>query len=318
MLISVVIPYHNRESFLPRCLASVLGQTYRPIELILVDNNSTDASADVCREFAEAHSAPDFTVKLLHEGEPGACAARNAGAEACTAQYLSFFDSDDEMSPRFLSDMAEAIALRRADLYVARTLMVMPDGSEKVRRGYGLTSAADQILLGFINTQSFVVSKEFFGLVGRWNKTLMVWNDWELGVRMLLAKPRMEWLGGGPYHRIHRQPLSLTGVGFAHHADALIDSLSAVSGYLHSPSYGRSCSRSLWYLACRAAILSGHLRSEGKDKKSAEVFAMAKRDYRGRPLAFLLLKLLQTYTSAGGRGAWKLAKMIRFLACAGV
>ena len=99
--VSIIIPYYNRERLLERTLRSVKRQTYRPVEIILVDNASTDHSAAVARRFKE-EAEDGMTVHLLRENTPGAAAARNCGLRAAQGEYVYFFDSDDELSEDFL------------------------------------------------------------------------------------------------------------------------------------------------------------------------------------------------------------------------
>lgn len=87
---TVVIPYFNRESFLPRTLDSIAAQTFRPVELILVNNTSTDASERICREFAQKYDRPDFHVILASNNTPGAAHARNTGLRLAKGKWISF------------------------------------------------------------------------------------------------------------------------------------------------------------------------------------------------------------------------------------
>lgn len=106
--VSVVIPIYNAGKYLRECLDSVLAQTYRDIEVILVDDGSTDASAAVCDEYATA----DNRVKVLHKINGGATAARRDGVESATGEYVMFVDADDTID----SDMVEqAILLAAGD-----------------------------------------------------------------------------------------------------------------------------------------------------------------------------------------------------------
>ena len=143
-LFSVVIPYHNREAFLPRTLESVAAQTLRPLQLILVNNGSTDASEQICRTFAETRNRPEFQVILLTDKIRGAAHARNTGLAAATGTWISFFDSDDEMSPDFLQKMKAVFERENCDVVAAATRMVFEDGREKVRSVRYTTSVADQ------------------------------------------------------------------------------------------------------------------------------------------------------------------------------
>ena len=90
-LISVIIPVYNAEKFLDECVASVLGQDYPALEIILVDDGSPDACPGMCDRYAAEHDR----VKTVHQANRGAGLARNAGMEAASGEYIAFVDSDD-------------------------------------------------------------------------------------------------------------------------------------------------------------------------------------------------------------------------------
>jgi len=90
-LLSVVVPVYNVESYLSRCLDSILGQTYPFLEVILVNDGSKDASGSICDRYAEQ----DPRVRVIHKENGGLSSARNAGINAATGTYITFVDSDD-------------------------------------------------------------------------------------------------------------------------------------------------------------------------------------------------------------------------------
>lgn len=100
-MISVVIPVYKSEEYLRRCVDSVLAQTISELELILVDDGSPDGSGSICDEYA----AKDSRVKVIHQENAGVSAARNAGMDLASGDYLAFVDSDDFVGP----DMYEAL-----------------------------------------------------------------------------------------------------------------------------------------------------------------------------------------------------------------
>ena len=104
--ISVIIPVYNVEPYLKQCMDSVVGQTLKDIEIICVDDGSTDNSLDILREYA----AEDSRIQIIEQKNAGAGAARNNGMRHATGKYLSFLDSDDFFEPRMLEkayDLAE-------------------------------------------------------------------------------------------------------------------------------------------------------------------------------------------------------------------
>ena len=107
-LVSIIVPVYNVAPYVTECLDSILGQTYPHIEVLVVDDGSTDDSGAVCDMVA----ARDERVRVIHQANAGLSAARNAGLEIARGDYIAFVDSDDAVSPRFL----EALLSTRADI----------------------------------------------------------------------------------------------------------------------------------------------------------------------------------------------------------
>lgn len=89
--ISIIIPVYNVEKYLPKCLDSVLNQTFQDYEMILVDDGSTDRSGEICEEYA----ARDSRIRVFHQENQGVSAARNHGLEAVRGEWIGFMDADD-------------------------------------------------------------------------------------------------------------------------------------------------------------------------------------------------------------------------------
>ncbi len=89
--ISIIIPIYNMKQFLGRCLDSVVNQTYDSLEIILVNDGSTDSSGDICHTYAQN----DNRIKVIHQVNSGVSSARNTGLDAATGDYISFVDPDD-------------------------------------------------------------------------------------------------------------------------------------------------------------------------------------------------------------------------------
>ncbi len=110
--ITVILPVYNVAEFLPRCLRSLENQTFRDFCVIAVNDGSTDASAQILRDFAAAH--PYFTV--VEQENQGVSAARNAGIAMARSEYISFLDSDDFIAPTFLQELYDACEQNKADI----------------------------------------------------------------------------------------------------------------------------------------------------------------------------------------------------------
>ncbi|HGP8758044.1 TPA: glycosyltransferase family 2 protein [Streptococcus pneumoniae] len=113
-LISVIVPIYNTEKYLVECVESLRKQTYSNIEIILVDDGSTDASIEICDEFAEK----DSRVKVFHKKNEGVAVARNFGIQQSNGQYVVIVDSDDVAVDRMIEVLYTQIKEKDADIAV--------------------------------------------------------------------------------------------------------------------------------------------------------------------------------------------------------
>ena len=100
-LISVIVPVYNVEKYLAECVNSIIGQTYKNLEIILVDDGSTDTSGKICDEYAEK----DDRVKVIHKENGGQASARNVALDVCKGEYITFVDSDDYVDLQYIDYM---------------------------------------------------------------------------------------------------------------------------------------------------------------------------------------------------------------------
>ena len=221
-MVSVIIPVRNRSEVIVRCLQSVAAQTYERVRLIVVDNGSTDDTRSRVADWMSVNAGRFVETCLLDEPCSGANAARNRGLRVVTDGYVAFFDSDDEMSPDFLTQMLATLRKDAAAQWVlARTRMIFPDGTEQVRHGVPHPSAAHHLLSAQVSTQSFVAEANLLRTVGGWDETLTCWQDYELGFRLLRAAPRPAWCSS-VFHRIYRTPHSITGASLSENAEGIV------------------------------------------------------------------------------------------------
>lgn len=111
-LISVIVPAYNAERFLSRCADSILAQTHQSLEMILVDDGSTDRTGTICDEYAVS----DRRVIVIHQPNKGVSAARNAGIDKSTGTYIVFVDADDALLPNALEQLLSEIQSADADI----------------------------------------------------------------------------------------------------------------------------------------------------------------------------------------------------------
>lgn len=110
--VSVIIPIYNVEKYLKTCLDSVLNQTYKDLEIILIDDGSPDKCPYICDEYAEK----DNRVTVIHQENKGCALARNLGLDVCTGQYISFVDSDDSLELFCIEMLYKALMKNRLDI----------------------------------------------------------------------------------------------------------------------------------------------------------------------------------------------------------
>lgn len=110
-LISVIMPVYNVEKYLSQSIESVLDQDHRNLELILIDDGSPDGSGAIC----DAYAAKDSRIRVIHQENGGAAAAKNAGLRIATGTYLSFVDSDDYLEPNVFGYMVRTLQEQEAD-----------------------------------------------------------------------------------------------------------------------------------------------------------------------------------------------------------
>ena len=112
--ISVIVPVYKVEPYLQKCIDSILAQTFRDFELILVD----DGSPDNCPAICDAAAGKDERVRVIHRKNAGLSAARNAGLSAARGEYIGFVDSDDYIAPQMYQTLYDAMVKNDAQLAI--------------------------------------------------------------------------------------------------------------------------------------------------------------------------------------------------------
>lgn len=114
-LVSIIVPVYNVENYLESCINSILTQSYKRIEVILVDDGSTDSSGRLCDKFV----MQDRRVRVIHQTNAGVSAARNAGLDVMTGEYFAFVDSDDLVYHDYISLMVSSLRRVKSDMVLA-------------------------------------------------------------------------------------------------------------------------------------------------------------------------------------------------------
>lgn len=161
-IISVIIPVYNVERYLARCIESVQKQTYRHLEIILVDDGSTDHSMEICDQFAEK----DSRIKVIHKKNGGLSSARNVGLELSRGEYIFFVDSDDYIDGEAFCTLIEQIKLFDADIAMCQYLKVDENGKALEKE----TSSVEKVKL--LTGKQLLIQNS----IGSEKTPVVVWN----------------------------------------------------------------------------------------------------------------------------------------------
>lgn len=126
-LISVIVPVYNSSLYIGNCISSILEQTYRNIELILIDDGSTDNSKNICLEYV----SKDKRIKYFFQENKGVSAARNSGIEKSKGQYVLFVDSDDMISARMIEELYACMITKKVKVVMTSGSVVHQDGVQR-------------------------------------------------------------------------------------------------------------------------------------------------------------------------------------------
>lgn len=138
-LISIIVPVYKVEKYLSRCLESIVNQTYKNLEIILIDDGSPDNSGKICDEYAEK----DSRIKVIHKENSGVSSTRNLGLKKATGDYISFIDSDDWIEFDMYEKMIEVINKENVDLVKCSYIYEYDESSKKIENLYSESKCID-------------------------------------------------------------------------------------------------------------------------------------------------------------------------------
>lgn len=208
--ISVIVPIYNTAPWIAQCVGSIQAQTYENLEIILVNDGSTDNSRTILEMMAEK----DSRIKLVDKENGGLPSARLAGMEAATGEWLTFVDGDDEIEPRMYQRLLDNARQYRADISHCGFVMCYPNGTRHGSSGSGGISIQDHYqglrdLLEEEKIQPSVCTKLykrslFYGLEGKYTEE--IWNNEDLLLNFYLFShaQRSVYEDVAPYHYCQR------------------------------------------------------------------------------------------------------------------
>lgn len=296
MDITIVIPIYNRKDYIRKTLESI-DEKY---PLILVDNGSTDGSFELCSEIV---SQRKHTI-LVTEPKPGAAAARNKGLALCQTRWIYFFDSDDIFTGLPISWNVDA------DVVFFPTRIDV-NGQLRTRDYLVPTAPHVHILNSMLNTLGMIFCTDFLRSSGGWNESCLVWDDWELGLRVLLHHAKVDYITKQPYHVISLHSDSITGDSLSSRVDKIIGTLGvAFDDIVNSPLEGKEKQKAFAALFYRCYILSGKMLVDGNADCSSKVDEFIYDRFRVNRQSHMMGQMLRWATAKGVRGVWRIALRI--------
>ena len=265
--LSVVVPVYNRHGLVMDTLRSIASQQGESFDLIVVDNGSTDGSYELLQQELPRLADDGVSIRLLRQMKPGAAAARNMGLEAVETDWTLFFDSDDIMLPGHIHRFMET-ARSNTDAEAIGAPVMLYDGQRLLRRlPFGHTLAS-HLMHSTWSTQRYMARTDLFRKVGGWNERLPGWDDFELGVRLLLQRPEVVVINDCPLVRQLQHEESISRLDFSHNPLKWELSLDEIASLLKEREEMR-------YVAARNAMLAAYYRREGHPELSEPRYLMA-------------------------------------------
>lgn len=206
-IVSVVIPAHDDERYVAEAIESVLGQTHREVEVIVVDDGSTDATASIARGFGEP-------VRCVVQANAGPSVARNRGLELARGEYVAFLDADDRFQPERVALLVEALEGASKRAVFATTDAVLWDGERGVRPFRVSTpQAGERDLTTFLDETwcyiGILARRDTLMRVGGFRHELWRCEDYDLWLRLLCGGNTYAYVPGSLYlYRTQTQSLS--------------------------------------------------------------------------------------------------------------
>lgn len=192
-LFSVIVPTYNRAHTIVETLNSVKQQTYRPVELIIADDGSTDGTGDLVLQWIARNEEPDLTCQYFYHENSGVCAARNRALRASRGAYIQFLDSDDLLHMERLKILRQVFGDTGCDYIETGFEGFRADDDNYVEQHFG-HEGQDQfglLLRGRLwpNTLRPAFTRDLVSRIGPWNESMKAFEDYEYVIRALTLSP---------------------------------------------------------------------------------------------------------------------------------
>ncbi len=299
---TVVVPVYNRAHLIGRCLDSIFAQQYRPMCVIVVDNDSSDSTYAAVEEWARLHYDNGFSIRLLKEGRRGAANARQKGLENAESDRIMFFDSDDVMRPDAIGRIMRAWDENPDAEAVAWPLIVHRKEGDKKTHSISGNLLERHLIHAIFCTLGYAVKRRTMMSCGGWNGKYTCWDDLETGARLLLGNPRVVALTT-PMAEVYPQTESISGVSFSEKAGRWESALDGIDEAVAQS--GRDDQQRLHNIVSyRRAILAADYAKEHHPELAKPLYEQALKEVpkEKRPL----IRFAYHWTRLGMRGAFSI------------
>ena len=270
MKISLIIPVYNVEKFLPRCLDSVAAQTYSDLEVIIVNDGSTDGSLQIIDRYAAQN--PNFAVYTIENSGQGG--ARNFGLEKAQGEYVAFLDSDDYVAPDCSEKMAAAALSNDSDIVVCSCYDVKEDGTVIAEMGNNIAEGtihifeSPQILFNRVAPWGKLFRRSVFGDL---RFATRVWyEDMRLIPKLYFNAKKITYIADPLFYYVQRAGSTMNN-GNATRNLEIIDAFEDLVSYFEQNGVYDKIKDEIKYLAVdhiAVAAITRVVQSKAKDKKA--------------------------------------------------
>ena len=267
---SVIVPVYNVEAYLEKCVQSILRQTERDFELLLVDDGSTDSSGQLCEELAKK----DSRIRVIHQENQGLGGARNTGIREAKGDWLLLVDSDDWIEPEILEKSLEAGLREEADMVVFPFRSVDEEGRElavfreniPVGRAFALKERKD-ILLTAPVAWNKLYRTAFFRETGLAYPSRVWYEDIRTTPKLMALARRMVFISDIGYNYLQRQGSIMNSGKVARNVE-IIEAFDDILPWFREHGLFAEYRQELEYLAVFHAYLTASVRVILADRKS--------------------------------------------------
>ncbi|TYQ29324.1 glycosyltransferase [Pseudanabaena sp. UWO311] len=264
-LVSIIIPCYNAEKWIAECIDSALSQTYSPIEIIVVDDGSTDRSLSIIKKYGNK-------IRWVSYENGGASAARNRGIQISKGKYIQFIDADDYISPIKVKDQVEFLKVSGKDIVYGDWCHQVYNDDNTIKSSSYITNQSSDDMTYYvisnntIHSGSCLCKREVIERISGFDESIRIAEDYDFFVRLALSGAKFTYLQGRNYfYRIYSQITASNGQGIKH-PNSVKFVLDKTSFYLAQKDLLTGKYRRL--LACKYFLVAKNYLMLGEFKQS--------------------------------------------------